>query len=205
MALRASSVFHPCPIHSIGAGECFLLLILVGVFGEWVGNRDVVTLLNAGRGKVKLYAKALNLGLCPKYLKAKRQLYYHGSNHSMVMVVEVIAYFLFPFAPYELSLGRQESHPACTSTSFRLFTRCFSEKCRAMVCPHCAGGWMELSRCDYLLMQAVQAIPRPKTSLQDYLFWWTGGAVPADFGDGDRGPREWGSNTRRNVPMSTVK
>jgi hypothetical protein len=99
--------------------------------------REVVTMVNAGRGRVRLYAKVMNPELCPKYLKVNKQVYQHGSNHSMVMVVE-------------------EKHPDCKATSIRMFTRCFSEKCRGVVCHHNAGGWVELSMEDYLIMRMVK-------------------------------------------------
>lgn len=98
----------------------------------------VVKMVNAGRGQVRLYAKVLNPGPCPKYLKAKKQVHQHGTNHSMVMVVE-------------------EARAECKGTSFRMFERCFSEKCRSMQCPHNAGAWVELDKGDYVLFRALQS------------------------------------------------
>ena len=51
---------------------------------------EVVGILNAGRGNVKLYCKVEYPVLCPKYLKAKKIGYQHGStNGMMLMIVEV--------------------------------------------------------------------------------------------------------------------
>jgi hypothetical protein len=53
---------------------------------------EVVGILNAGRGNVKLYCKVEYPVLCPKYLKAKKIGYQHGStNGMMLMIVEVCA------------------------------------------------------------------------------------------------------------------
>ena len=98
-----------------------------------------VQLVNAGRGVVKLYAKVLNPALCPKHLKAMQKVYRHGSNHSMLVVVE-------------------ESHPSCKGTSYRLFMRCFSDKCRLIKSPHCSGcGWVELCKPDFFMVRAAAA------------------------------------------------
>ena len=98
-----------------------------------------VQMVNAGRGTVRLYAKVLNPVLCPKHLKASQKIYRHGSNHSMVAVVE-------------------ETHPSFHNTSFRLFTRCFSEKCRVIRSPHCSPcGWVELGKPDFFLVRALEA------------------------------------------------
>jgi hypothetical protein len=102
---------------------------------------DVVTILNAGRGQVKLYAKVEFPALCPKYLKAKKQVYQHGSTNGMTLMVV------------------EERIAECKLSSFRMFARCFSEKCRHMPSPYCSGGWIELNRADYLLVRVKKVAP----------------------------------------------
>jgi hypothetical protein len=97
----------------------------------------VVRIVNAGRGELKVYAMAQNPALCPKHLKAEHRIHRHSSNHSMLAIVE-------------------EKHPTCKNTSFRMFMRCFSDKCRALRSPHCSvGGWVELGKPDYLMARAA--------------------------------------------------
>ena len=100
---------------------------------------SVVRLVNAGRGVLRVYAKVLNPALCPKYLKASQRIHQHGSNHCMLAVVE-------------------ETHPSCKATSFRVFMRCFSDKCRALKSPHCSAcGWVELGRPDFLVARVLKS------------------------------------------------
>ena len=101
----------------------------------------VTRALNSGKGVLKVYAKVLNPVLCPKHLKASQQVYRHGSNHCMLAVVE-------------------ESHFSCKKTSFRMFMRCFSDKCKQMKCTHCSsGGWVELAMHDFLMARAIMLHP----------------------------------------------
>ena len=109
---------------------------------------SVSRLVNSGRGVLQVYATVLNPALCPKHLKATQKIYRHGSNNCMVAVVE-------------------ESHPTCKRKSTRMFVRCFSEKCKSMVSPHCsAGGWVELGLQDYLVVRAVSSVVAEKKKQQ---------------------------------------
>ena len=97
----------------------------------------IVRLINSGRGVLRVYAKVMNPALCPKTLKAMQQVHCHKSNHSMLSVVE-------------------ESHPSCKGTSFRMFMRCFSDKCRTIKSSS-GYGWVELDKSDFLMARLVHS------------------------------------------------
>ena len=98
----------------------------------------IVRLINNGRGVLRLYAKVMNPKLCPKTLKAMQKVHCHSTNHSMLAVVE-------------------ESHPSCKGTSFRMFMRCFSDKCRTIKTSS-GYGWIELDKSDFLMSRLASQL-----------------------------------------------